>query len=672
MSAAPSSNTTTSGSSTAYYDTYAKVPKLGNYEFEIETHEIPSHEVIPIVGKEYFPYTTAKYISEVDNTPPSAVYKAKGVAKVDVVFALGKTDKAQALQDYIPAFTQRLQSAGNYIDANVQQVETDTIDMSSFGAREIFNTWRKMPASNGRGDQIWELNESKGSIFAEGIRKKGTQSFGHRSTAIIDETPQAFETSDLTIEFDYYAYGPNGESNYHNVINGWSNHLAGLLFRYTENPAGHWNTYALSIGDVGRYFRGGNEGRCGIHLVKVYNGDVDWLPGTYCGNLFMSWAAGVANPNGNLSYPISPYGEQYPIGEWKIGESNFDRGNKQYVCALASKAVVDTTSHSFKVVVQGNRIQVYCGGLLQLDVVDVYGTPADRSPTATYDKGTYGFFSLSSPNVHFSNVKIERGKSVSLGEAISDVAWRESSNRFIIYAEDEVPEYMEDTNNEDYQYTLTKLLNSGGYLINLGTDYNRSTLKALTKSISTPADEMGTFFLNSPINTAMNKSSDWIIEKVRNLIKPVDYILVNTEVLWDTEYKDQEHDLPLNFGEHDGTQKQPQDRSDEELANAWSVGLSHLYTSEKINAEKWRYRHFNNYYDNSSVREGFHGIWVEDPVEVFPYPGLYRINYKRKDNPLHPNVDLNDVFADYRYWSTDYDPLPTTTTPDIPSKDTAG
>lgn len=183
---------------------------------------------------------------------------------------------------------------------------------------------------------------------------------------------------------------------------------------------------------------------------------------------------------------------------------------------------------------------------------------------------------------------------------------------------------------------------------------------------------MGTFFLNSPINTAMNKSSDWIIEKVRNLIKPVDYILVNTEVLWDTEYKDQEHDLPLNFGEHDGTQKQPQDKSDKELANAWSVGLSHLYTSEKINAEKWRYRHFNNYYDNSSVREGFHGIWIEDPVEVFPYPGLYRINYKRKDNPLHPNVDLNDVFADYRYWSTDYDPLPTTTTPDIPSKDTAG
>ena len=673
VSAAPSSNTTTSGSSTAYYDTYAKVPKLGNYEFEIETHEIPSHEVLPIVGKEYFPYTTAKYISEVDNTPPSAVYKAKGVAKVDVVFALGKTDKAQALQDYIPAFTQRLQSAGNYIDANVQQVETDTIDMSSFGAREIFNTWRKMPVAEGRGDLIWELDEARGSIFAEGVVKKGDRRWTHRSTAIIDASPQAFETGDLTIEFDYYAYGSNGELDYHNVENGWSNHQSGLLFRYTEDSLGHWNTYALLVGDANaKSYRGNLTGKCGLSLVKVYNGDVDWSPGTYGGHLFISWCTGVTNPDGSLSYPSSTYygGGAYGIGEWRIGENS--PGNNQQVCALASKAVVDTQSHSFRVVVQGDRIQVYCGGILQLDVVDTYGTPVDSSPTATYDKGTYGFFSLSSPNVHFSNVKIERGKSVSLGEAISDVAWRDSSNRFIIYAEDEVPEYMEDTNNEDYQYTLTKLLNSGGYLINLGTDYNRSTLKALTKSISTPADEMGTFFLNSPINTAMNKSSDWIIEKVRNLIKPVDYILVNTEVLWDTEYKDQEHDLPLNFGEHDGTQKQPQDRSDEELANAWSVGLSHLYTSEKINAEKWRYRHFNNYYDNSSVREGFHGIWIEDPVEVFPYPGLYRINYKRKDNPLHPNVDLNDVFADYRYWSTDYDPLPTTTTPDIPSKDTAG
>ena len=659
MSAAPSSNTTTSGSSTAYYDTYAKVPKLGNYEFEIETHEIPSHEVIPIVGKEYFPYTTAKYISEVDNTPPSAVYKAKGVAKVDVVFALGKTDKAQALQDYIPVFTQRLQSAGNYIDANVQQVETDTIDMSSYGAREIFNTWRKMPASTGRGEKIWKLNEAAGQIYAEGVR---TLENRHTSVGILNDSPDSFNITDFKMSFTYTAKGPNGEEEYKNVKNGWSNHNAGIMFRVNEHPNGTWDCYMLVIGDADPNYSSGSITGIGMcALVKIRNGDADFLPGTYAGSLPVGWAAGVVDTSG--AYCNMRHNHQmldYIVGNWCKGERN----STSDMLLMQARAITNTNSHDFTIEAVGNNFKVYCGGVLQLDINDVWGAP--------YMQGAYGLFSYSSPNIYFSNFKIETGKSLSLGEAISDVAWRESSNRFIIYAEDEVPEYMEDTNNEDYQYTLTKLLNSGGYLINLGTDYNRSTLKALTKSISTPADEMGTFFLNSPINTAMNKSSDWIIEKVRNLIKPVDYILVNTEVLWDTEYKDQEHDLPLNFGEHDGTQKQPQDKSDEELANAWSVGLSHLYTSEKINAEKWRYRHFNNYYDNSSVREGFHGIWIEDPVEVFPYPGLYRINYKRKDNPLHPNVDLNDVFADYRYWSTDYDPLPTTTTPDIPSKETAG
>lgn len=128
---------------------------------------------------------------------------------------------------------------------------------------------------------------------------------------------------------------------------------------------------------------------------------------------------------------------------------------------------------------------------------------------------------------------------------------------------------------------------------------------------------------------------------------------MNDEVIWETEYFDQEKDLPLNFGEHDGTKNQ--DDSDVKLTSSWGVALEHLYTSDKILAEKWRYRHFNNYFDNSTVREGFHEVWLDNPVEIFPNPGLYRINYKRKDNPFHPNVDLTHEFDNYRYWSTDYD-----------------
>lgn len=104
----------------AWYDTYAKVPSLGNYEFEVESHEIPSHEVLPIVGKEYFPYSTMKYTTEVDNTAPSAKYKAMPISKVDVVFALGKLNQSEQLTNYISTFTSKLGSSGNAIDARVE------------------------------------------------------------------------------------------------------------------------------------------------------------------------------------------------------------------------------------------------------------------------------------------------------------------------------------------------------------------------------------------------------------------------------------------------------------------------------------------------------------------------------------------------------------------------
>lgn len=155
----------------------------------------------------------------------------------------------------------------------------------------------------------------------------------------------------------------------------------------------------------------------------------------------------------------------------------------------------------------------------------------------------------------------------------------------------------------------------------------------------------------------MNQSATYIIDKAKNLSKPTDWVLVNTEILWNTEYKDNERDLPLNFGEHDGTQKQPQDTFDKILASSWNIGLTHLFNEDKIFAEKWRYRHFNDYFDNSSIQSNFHSIWIEDPIELFEYPGKYRINYKRRDNPFYSDVNLNSPFDNYRYWSTHYDRL---------------
>lgn len=129
------------GQSTEFYDTIIKPKGIGGYNIEVEAHEMPSNVVLPIVDKSYFPVSVAQYRTEIDNTAPSATYVAKKVAKADIVFALGETTQVQTITSNIPSFTTQMEAAGNYIDANVKQVETSTIDMSAFGAKEIFETY---------------------------------------------------------------------------------------------------------------------------------------------------------------------------------------------------------------------------------------------------------------------------------------------------------------------------------------------------------------------------------------------------------------------------------------------------------------------------------------------------------------------------------------------------
>lgn len=577
-------------SSTAYYDTYIKVSDLGHYDFEVEAHEIPSNEILPIIDKSYFPITVSHFQSEIDNTAPSAIYKSKPVSKVDVVFAFGETDKSDAMQKYIPSFESRLQSAGNFIDAHVEKVETSTIDISSMSPNEIINEWKNYPGTKFGGNyRAGWMASSSGLYTTANVNFTGFYS------------EQYLKTTDATHSFKMAAIGTGDPQ-------GW-------VFRISEKKPDVYSFYALEI----------NEAFSRVVLARIDS----WVPGNYAthgGPLYHGMINGQDGTYSGGTGQASSY--QGAVGE------------------ILGTARISSPIANFEIENYGNNIKVSSNvdGLL-IDYTD------NSNKALKY--GSFGPYTCSEPGAMFSDIVITIGTSKSLGEAISDVSWRDNSTRFVVYAEDTIPEYMKTTDNKDYQYTVTKLLNSNAYLVNLGTSLNQATLEQLVKFISTPTEQKGTFILNNSTTQSMNDACDWIIEKVRNLSKPEDWILVNTEVIWETEYNDQEHDLPLNFGEHDGTKNS--DNSDILLGESWGVGLTHLYKNEKIFAEKWRYRHFNNYFDNSTIRESYHNTWIEDPITIFPNPGLYRVNYKRRDNPLYPDVNLTHNFDSYRYWSENYD-----------------
>lgn len=307
---------------------------------------------------------------------------------------------------------------------------------------------------------------------------------------------------------------------------------------------------------------------------------------------------------------------------------------------------------NLRVAMTGNKIEVYLNDKLII-------TYTDNSPYLT---GNYGVVSVSHGSGRFKNISLTKGATKTLGEAIQDVSWRDGATRFVIHATDVIPPEFDIENPDrenDYAYTVAKLNNCNAYLINLGTNLNKDVLNQLVEAIKEAnGTEKGTFFNNNPIITAMDNSANYIISIAKQFKKPVDWILVNTEILWNTIYKDAENDPPLNLGEHNGQNAQPQDTSDIALGQSYGLGNagSTLQFSEsKILAERWRYRHYNNFFDNSPVQVSWHEVWMEDPVSIFEYPGKYRINYKRRDNPLYPSVDLSDPFDSYRYWSTDYD-----------------
>lgn len=504
------------------------------------------------------------------------------------MFAFGETDKSDAMQKYIPSFESRLQSAGNFIDAHVEKVETVTggFDMADADPSSIYNFWEQFPNPNNytlQGKAI--INAVYNWNGYPSRSRPGSTSLFNQ---IFIES-QSWEVSDFVMESNYCWHGCAVPS--------------GFVFRWNKETD---SAYVLDLGDdVQRH--------SGAMLYKIKK-LTPVLGKKQDGGRDEGWLANYGIQNGNKLLVYKPY-------------------------TFATSGSGDKV----RIEVKGNNIKVIVNNQTLIDYTD----------SDPLQKGGIGLWA--GCTVAFTNVKLqyEMIHRKSLGEAISDVSWRDNSTRFVVYAEDTIPEYMKTTDNKDYQYTITKLLNSNAYLINLGTSLNQATLEQLVKFISTPTEQKGTFILNNSTTQSMNDACDWIIEKVRNLSKPEDWILVNTEVIWETEYNDQEHDLPLNFGEHDGTKNS--DNSDILLGESWGVGLTHLYKNEKIFAEKWRYRHFNNYFDNSTIRESYHNTWIEDPVTIFPNPGLYRVNYKRRDNPLYPDVNLTHSFDSYRYWSENYD-----------------
>lgn len=404
--------------------------QLGKYQVRMYIKETFGQSTMDryIVAKDYLDAEVIQ-IAECDNQAPKVDLSAMKGHKVDIVVATGNVDETMltGLSNKVETHIINLLKANGaaVVDSKLQLVETSSTSMSDEGAKEIFNRWKKYPeygvnGSNLSATDVWELDEPNGAIKAVGVRARmGT----HGNVAIVDT--ESYNTTDFTLEFKYTA-APICANGTDNSLSKYSRHLAGPIFRYNEDPiTGATSYYMLAIGDSGTSYN--DQSNIGaISLVRVDNGYANWFPVTYTEHQAMSWCGGpLYSSTVPSAFHHGHTNQTIPLGT-RIRVTPSAQG---YTTNLGSKVLVNQSSTDFKLEVKGNNIKVYCGDTLEMDITDTYSKPNGVS----YDKGAYGFCSLSSPDISFSNIKITSKVQKSLADILrGDVVWRDGAARVVV------------------------------------------------------------------------------------------------------------------------------------------------------------------------------------------------------------------------------------------------
>lgn len=239
-----------------------------------------------------------------------------------------------------------------------------------------------------------------------------------------------------------------------------------------------------------------------------------------------------------------------------------------------------------------------------------------------------------------------------LSKALTQMSWRDESIGFVIYANhDEAKAYGGNLGeNVEFNKEIQYLAQTGAYYIGVcSTKNSYAFYKAynIFKNIN-PYDKACAIYTNADdsMDNSIKVIKEYILSKIPNTKQSKNWILLDSSIVWNVTYDDYEGDVPLNVLAHN---------SDTKFISEHGVNITSRYTDDAILAEKWRFRHNQNIYDNGMGLIPTNDLWVTSPIVTFNKVGLYRINYKRKDNPFYPDVNKTNDFDNYRYWSSDYD-----------------
>lgn len=468
-----------------------KVNHVGKYQFEFFVKDAFGQDTLSQFVTTADRRESVMYKEvEVDNMPPNVDFTVTPSNKVDVVFTVGQIDKnkTQELSSKINTYIKAYLEANNadFIDTQIETIETSTISSSDAGASTIFNSWKKYPLNPaGKFDAGWQLS---GDEIYTTANVHWTGFWDDKSAG----------TSDVEIEFDVM-------TTYHQ--DPW-----GFTFRMNSPSYDTYSFYALEWSPYH------NE----LTLAKIRS----WTPSssdpTHGGPLY----------HGTIS-SADGYYEDYGGGDRKADALQNCDGD--VLKAVPFNVVFNRWDH-VKISAQGNRIQIWVNGNKLIDYTDT---------TNPFLKGSYGPYTASQYTTHYKNVTITKGSVKTLDEVLKEPAWREDATKFVVNLSDVTLDEL-NPNSPKYPVVLSRMLNEGLYFAELGTNTN----KAQAENFITDNDNKGTFIYNNNPNMdkALQDLGEWILQTVRNQARPTtQYVLLGEEINYTLFYTDYEKDPQMNI-----------------------------------------------------------------------------------------------------------------------------
>lgn len=565
---------------------------VGKYRFRVTAQEVFGQSTLPIV-----PDTVAKsaekiFDTEIDNVNPNGTFSVRSVAKGDIVFAIGASTVSKNIQNATHSYANRF---GDEASLSVMDMMVETVETSNIDMTKAFNWKTDVSSSIG---SIRITNNGQSVVMSGNPSNQGKNAIWIPST----------ENGSQKFTFNY------------NIDYGDNFNAAGMLFNLVER-GGVLDAYALSFNNSGAFSGGGGS----IWHLRHQIGDND-SPG----------------------YELLT----------KIRDVPFDQ------------------SGTLTVEITKTDVKISGGGL-----------DSPVSVPMPYQGTGFGFFSNhyshGCSNIgHFQldGIALEITKQKSLADAISDVSWREGAEKFVIYVDDMNRNEMDPAGGAEYAKLLSRLMKENIHLITLGSSTNRAQQSALLRQLS----QESAFYLNIPHTTALDNSEAFIKAIMLRAGKDTMYVLLNETINYKKLYSDYNGDPQwlwdnVTISDHDWAQMYWKylkangeeasfdyytgsvPASQQSKFEAFKQKMKTFWSDPSVMAQRFKYYHNQNYFDNPLGEADFRSTnsrenWMPKEVRTFDKTGLYKIDYRIKDNPV-PNKKDNtpdNPFDNYRYWSKNY------------------